>query len=265
MLVSCALRGSLNLLVDWQALKVGYGAELGRLLTLQEHQASLDHLVALGQHLLPLPVEDGDRGDNDDDGGDCQVDRDMVVENVVDVVWGAFDLANRGEVLRVRVDAKVDLVLVVVEHGDEVLQEKSAESEEVLVAGDALDANNTKAARWGIDHISAWLKLDLAAGQHNLDRLQAVCKIFALRRRRACECNDFVTTQNLRLYAGSGGQVDITHEVGQVGIVDIAWHLDGVGRRVNLRLHELIIRGNALAIEEHIIDLEGPGVLTRVE
>ena len=74
-----------------------------------------------------------------------------------------------------------------------------------------------------------------------------------------------MTTQNLRLYAGSGGQVDITHEVGHVGIVDIAWHLDGVGRRVNLRLHELIIRGNALAIEEHIIDLEGPGVLTRVE
>ena len=121
MFVGCTLRSPLDLLVDWQALVVGNGTELVRLLTLQEHQAGLDHLVALLQHFLSLPVEEGHRGDDDDDGGDGQVDRDMVVDDVVDVVWSALDLADLGIAGLILVDTEVDLVLVVIEHGDEVL------------------------------------------------------------------------------------------------------------------------------------------------
>jgi 5-hydroxyisourate hydrolase-like protein (transthyretin family) len=35
------------------------------LLTLQEHQAGMYHLIALRKHLLPLPEEDGDCADDD--------------------------------------------------------------------------------------------------------------------------------------------------------------------------------------------------------
>jgi hypothetical protein len=101
----------------------------------------------------------------------------MVVDNDVFLIWVATDLADLGEVGRIRVSAEVDFILVVVEHGDEVLQEYGAEAEEVLIGRHALDAKNTVATK--VDHISARLKLNLAASQHNLDGLHVVCKLLA--------------------------------------------------------------------------------------
>jgi hypothetical protein len=69
----------------------------------------------------------------------------------------------------------------------------------------------------------------------------------------------------LELPIGAGGQDNVIYRVVLVGCVDVGRYLDGVGRRVNLGLHEHVVRGDAFAIEEHIIDLDGPGVLTRVE
>ena len=133
----------------------------------------MDHLITLRKHLLPLPEENGDCADNDEDCGDSQINRHMVVDDDVFLIRVAADLADLGKVGRVLVSAEVDLILVVVEHGDEVLQEYGAEAEEVLIAGDALDAKNTGATKG--DHETERLKLNLAASQHNLDGLQVFC------------------------------------------------------------------------------------------
>ena len=84
-------------------------------------------------------------------------------------------------------------------------------------------------------------------------------------RPNAYDSQNLVTLKCCGHPPGAGGQDNVFHRVFLVGCVDVGRHLDGVGRRVNLGLHENVVRGDALVIEKHIIDLEGPGVLSRVE
>ena len=127
---------------------------------LHEEHAGLDHVSTLTIMLLLLPDDDSDRRADDDyhehgeDGGGR-----ILLDNI-DHAGRAVDLLDRSQILGVLLHADMHLIILVVEHRVEVLQEGQAESERVSVAN-AL--NRQLALAVEVDHVAARLDDHLAA------------------------------------------------------------------------------------------------------